>query len=50
MELEQALIDNLQDFLLEPGREFYFVARQKLIRFDDDDFCLDLVFYHRALR
>ena len=50
MELEQALIDNLQDFLLELERGFCFVARQKLMRFDDDDFYLDLVFYHSILK
>lgn len=49
-ELEQALIDNLQDFLLELGRGFCFVARQKLMRFDDDGFYLDLVFYHSILK
>lgn len=49
-ELEQALINNLQDFLLELGRGFCFVARQKLMRFDDDDFYLDLVFYHSILK
>ena len=49
-ELEQTLIDNLQEFLLELGRGFCFVARQKLMRFDDDDFYLDLVFYHSILK
>ena len=49
-ELEQALIDNLQEFLLELGRGFCFVARQKLMRYDDDDFYLDLVFYHSVLK
>ena len=49
-ELEQALINNLQDFLLELGRGFCFVARQKLMRFDDDDFYLDLGFYHSILK
>lgn len=49
-ELEQALIDHLQEFLLELGRGFCFVARQKLMRFDDDDFYLDLVFYHSVLK
>lgn len=44
-ELEQAIISNLQSFLLELGKGFSFVARQKLIRFDDDDFYVDLVFY-----
>ena len=49
-DLEQALIDKLQDFLLELGRGFCFVARQKRMRFDDDDFYLDLVFYHSILK
>lgn len=49
-DLEQALIDNLQDFLLELGRGFCFVARQKLMRYDDNDFYLDLVFYHSFLK
>lgn len=49
-ELEQALIDNLQEFLLELGRGFCFVARQKLMRYDDEDFYIDLVFYHSVLK
>lgn len=49
-ELEQALIDKLQEFLLELGRGFCFVARQKLMRFEDEDFYLDLVFYHSILK
>lgn len=49
-DLEQALIDHLQEFLLELGTGFCFVARQKLMRFDDDDFYLDLVFYHAVLK
>lgn len=49
-DLEQALIDKLQDFLLELGRGFCFVARQKRMRFDDEDFYLDLVFYHSILK
>ena len=49
-DLEQALIDKLQDFLLELGRGFCFVARQKLMRFEDEDFYLDLVFYHSILK
>ncbi len=48
--LEQALIDNLQNFLLELGRGFCFVARQKRMRYDDEDFYLDLVFYHSILK
>lgn len=49
-DLEQALLDNLQDFLLELGTGFCFVARQKLMRYEDDDFYLDLVFYHSVLK
>ena len=48
--LEQAIIDNLQAFLLELGKGFSFVARQKLIRFDDDEFYVDLVFYNFILK
>jgi hypothetical protein len=48
--LEQALIDKLQEFLLELGRGFCFVARQKLMRYGDEDFFLDLVFYHSILK
>ena len=47
---EQAIIDNLQSFLLELGKGFSFVARQKHIRFDDDDFYVDLVFYNFILK
>ncbi len=49
-DLENALIDRLQQFLLELGRDLYFVARQKRITIDGDHFYVDLVFYHRALR
>ena len=49
-DLEQSIIDNLQSFLLELGKGFSFVARQKHIRFDDDDFYLDLVFYNYRLK
>lgn len=49
-DLEQALLDNLQDFLLELGTGFCFVARQKLMRYEDEDFYLDLVFYHSVLK
>lgn len=48
--IEQALIDKLQNFLLELGRGFCFVARQKRMRFDDEDFYIDLVFYHSILK
>jgi len=49
-DLEAALIDRLQDFLLELGRDLFFMARQKRITIDGDHFYIDLVFYHRALR
>lgn len=49
-DLESALIDNLQEFLLELGRGFCFVSRQKLMRYEDDDFYIDLVFYHSILK
>lgn len=49
-DIEQALIDHLQHFLLELGRGFCFVARQKRMRYDDDDFYVDLVFYHSILK
>ena len=49
-DLEQALINKLQEFLLELGRGFCFVARQKRMRYEDEDFYLDLVFYHSILK
>ena len=49
-DLEQALINKLQEFLLELGRGFCFVARQKLMRYEDEEFYLDLVFYHSILK
>ncbi len=49
-DLEQAIITNLQDFLLEIGNGFSFVARQKRLNLDGDDFFIDLVFYNRLLR
>lgn len=48
--LEQAIVDNLQAFLLELGKGFSFVARQKHLRFDDEDFYIDLVFYNYMLK
>ncbi len=48
--VEQAIIANLRSFLLELGKGFSFVARQKRIRFDDDDFYVDLVFYNYLLK
>lgn len=49
-DFEQAIISNLQDFLLELGNGFSFVARQKRIHLDGDDFYIDLVFYNRLLQ
>ncbi len=49
-DLEQAIITNLQDFLLELGNGFSFVARQKRIHIDGDEFFVDLVFYNRLLQ
>jgi predicted nuclease of restriction endonuclease-like (RecB) superfamily len=49
-EFEQALINNLQAFLLELGKGFSFVARQKHIRTETTDFFIDLVFYNYILK
>ena len=49
-DLEQAIIDQLQKFLLELGRGFCFEARQKRITFDNTHYKIDLVFYHRILK
>jgi predicted nuclease of restriction endonuclease-like (RecB) superfamily len=48
--VEQAIIDNLRAFLLELGKGFSFVARQKRLRFDEEDFYVDLVFYNYLLK
>ena len=48
--LEQSLINHLQKFLLELGRGFSFVTRQKRITFDDRHFYIDLVFYNYILK
>ena len=49
-DLEQALITNMQAFLLELGNGFSFVARQKRIQIEDDEYFIDLVFYNRLLK
>ena len=49
-DIEKALISNLQDFLLEMGKGFCFVARQKRMRYEEEDFYVDLVFYHSILK
>ena len=49
-ELEVAIITHLQEFLLELGNGFAFIARQKRILLEDDEFFVDLVFHNRLLR
>ncbi|MBA4299392.1 MAG: hypothetical protein C0433_04690 [Cyclobacterium sp.] len=50
LDLEKAIITHLQEFLLEIGNGFSFVARQKRIHIDGDEFSVDLVFYNRLLQ
>jgi Uncharacterized conserved protein len=49
-DLEQAIIDRIEHFLLELGKGFLFEARQKRFTFDEEHFFVDLVFYNRLLR
>src|SRR5436190_14571070 len=49
-ELEQGLIDHIQKFLLELGKGFAFVGRQVHLEIGEDDFYLDLLFYHLKIR
>ena len=49
-DLEKSIISHLQEFLLELGNGFSFVARQKRIHLDGDEFFIDLVFYNRLLQ
>jgi predicted nuclease of restriction endonuclease-like (RecB) superfamily len=49
-EIEQAIIDNLENFLLEMGKGFAFIGRQQRFTFDEKHFFVDLVFYNRLLR
>lgn len=49
-DLETAIIDKLQNFLLEMGKGYLFEARQKRFTFDEDSYYVDLVFYNRLLR
>jgi len=49
-DLETSLISHLQNFMLELGNGFAFVARQKRVLIEDDEFFIDLVFYNRLLR
>lgn len=49
-DIEDAIMRELENFILEIGVGFTFVARQKRIQVDSDDYYLDLLFYHRGLR
>lgn len=49
-DVEQGLIDRLQQFLMELGKGFAFVARQKRLQVEGDDFFVDLVFYNYLLK
>lgn len=49
-QLERALIDNLQEFLLELGQGFCFVARQRRVTFDNEHYYIDLLLYNRKLK
>jgi predicted nuclease of restriction endonuclease-like (RecB) superfamily len=49
-DLEQAILNALEKFILEFGKDFCFVQRQKRILIDNEDFYIDLVFYHRRLK
>lgn len=49
-ELESAIVADLQNFIIELGNDFAFMARQKRISIDDEDYYIDLLFYHRRLR
>jgi predicted nuclease of restriction endonuclease-like (RecB) superfamily len=49
-DLEDAIIRELENFILELGIGFTFIARQKRIQVDNDDYYLDLLFYHRGLK
>ncbi len=49
-DLETAILAELQNFILEFGSDFAFLARQKRITIGDDDFYIDLLFYHRKLK
>lgn len=49
-DLEAAIVHNLEHFLTELGTDFCFIGRQYAMRIDEDDYFLDLLFYHRGLR
>ena len=49
-DMENAILKALEEFILEFGKDFYFVERQKRINLDNEDFYIDLIFYHRRLK
>ncbi len=49
-DLESTILANLQNFIVELGSDFAFLARQKRITIDNEDYRIDLLFYHRSLR
>ncbi len=49
-DLERAILNSLEKFIIEFGKDFYFVTRQKRITLDNIDYYIDLLFYHRKLR
>ena len=49
-DLESAIVADMQQFIIEMGNDFAFLARQKRITVDDEDYYIDLLFYHRRLR
>ena len=49
-DLEDAILRDIEQFLLELGSGFSFIARQKRIQIDEDDFYIDLLFYNRKLK
>ena len=49
-DLEDAILRELEQFILELGVGFSFIARQKRIQIDSDDYYIDLLFYHRVLK
>lgn len=49
-DLESAILNSLQQFIIELGSDFAFIARQKRIIIDQEDFWIDLLFFHRGLR
>jgi len=49
-DLEKAILNALEKFIIELGKDFFFVARQKRITLDNIDYYIDLLFYHRKLR